>query len=197
MEYRSASPADQPRCSLSVTDVLSPPNPVLHRTPPSRRRLNATSLGRQDECREPGACFRRMAEQVPLPPPGFDELTVDEKLEYLDALWDRIAAHPNEVPVPEWLARRDFGRHHGSAGLPRAARSVGACAEAPPVEVLRNAGAERARSIADRAGGGSGEERGWAWRGSRVGVRSDTGCVHDITQRTFDLGRAHAPGVQD
>jgi putative addiction module component (TIGR02574 family) len=37
-----------------------------------------------------------------LPPPGFDELTPDEKLEYLQALWDHFAEHPEEVPVPDW-----------------------------------------------------------------------------------------------
>ena len=38
---------------------------------------------------------------VPLPPPGFDELPVDEKIDYLQSLWDRIAATPETVPVPE------------------------------------------------------------------------------------------------
>jgi putative addiction module component (TIGR02574 family) len=39
---------------------------------------------------------------VPLPPPGFDELSTDEKIEYVQSLWDRIAATPGEVPVPDW-----------------------------------------------------------------------------------------------
>lgn len=43
-----------------------------------------------------------MANSVQLPPPGFDELSVEEQLEYLDALWDRIAAHPERVPTPDW-----------------------------------------------------------------------------------------------
>jgi len=43
-----------------------------------------------------------MANPVPLPPPGFDELTTPEKLEYLQSPWDRIAACPDEIPVPEW-----------------------------------------------------------------------------------------------
>ncbi|MEQ9319869.1 MAG: addiction module protein [Polyangiaceae bacterium] len=43
-----------------------------------------------------------MANSVQLPPPGFDELSVEEQLEYLDALWDRIAADPERVPVPDW-----------------------------------------------------------------------------------------------
>ena len=40
--------------------------------------------------------------QPALPPPGFDELSPDEKLEYIQALWDRFAEHPEEVPVPDW-----------------------------------------------------------------------------------------------
>ena len=43
-----------------------------------------------------------MAKPVPLPPPGFDDLSVDEKIEYLQSLWDRIAATPEAIPVPGW-----------------------------------------------------------------------------------------------
>lgn len=39
---------------------------------------------------------------IPLPPPGFDDLSVDEKIDYLQALWDRIAATPETIPVPDW-----------------------------------------------------------------------------------------------
>ena len=43
-----------------------------------------------------------MAQSVPLPPPGFDELAVAEQIEYLQSLWDRIAADADQVPVPDW-----------------------------------------------------------------------------------------------
>ena len=43
-----------------------------------------------------------MAKPVPLPPPGFDDLSVDEKIDYLQSLWDRIAASPETIPVPDW-----------------------------------------------------------------------------------------------
>ena len=43
-----------------------------------------------------------MAKPVPLPPPGFDDLSVDEQIDYLQSLWDRIAATPDAVPVPDW-----------------------------------------------------------------------------------------------
>jgi len=39
---------------------------------------------------------------LPLPPPGFDELSVEEKLDYVQSLWDRIFAQPENVPVPDW-----------------------------------------------------------------------------------------------
>lgn len=35
-------------------------------------------------------------------PPGFDELNIDEQIEYVQALWDRIAAKEDVVPVPDW-----------------------------------------------------------------------------------------------
>ena len=34
-------------------------------------------------------------------PPGFAELTKAEQVRYLQALWDRIAENPGELPVPE------------------------------------------------------------------------------------------------
>jgi len=43
-----------------------------------------------------------MAHKIPNPPPGFGELTVDEKLGYVQSLWDRIAARPEAVTVPDW-----------------------------------------------------------------------------------------------
>ena len=42
-----------------------------------------------------------MAQTLPVPPPGFDELPVEEKVQYVEALWDRIAEKPGELPVPE------------------------------------------------------------------------------------------------
>ena len=71
-----------------------------------------------------------MSKPVPLPPPGFDDLTVDEKLDYLDALWDRVAARPDEVPVPEWqraLVAKRLAEHRAD---PTAARSLDEVLEA-------------------------------------------------------------------
>ena len=46
-----------------------------------------------------------MGETLPTPPPGFDELSPDEKVEYIQDLWDRVVADPDQVPVPEWHRR--------------------------------------------------------------------------------------------
>ena len=43
-----------------------------------------------------------MANAPLVPPPGFDDLTIEEQIEYVQALWDRIAAKESDVPVPDW-----------------------------------------------------------------------------------------------
>ena len=43
-----------------------------------------------------------MSEQLPVPPPGFDALSVPEQIDYVQSLWDHIAARPERVPVPDW-----------------------------------------------------------------------------------------------
>jgi putative addiction module component (TIGR02574 family) len=62
-----------------------------------------------------------MSQALPLPPPGFDALSVDEQIDYVQSLWDHIAARPEDVPVPDWhreilaerLAARDGNRDRG------------------------------------------------------------------------------------
>ena len=43
-----------------------------------------------------------MSQTIELPPAGFDSLSVEEQIDYLQSLWERIAAQPAQVPVPEW-----------------------------------------------------------------------------------------------
>ncbi len=43
-----------------------------------------------------------MSKIVPTPPAGFDDLSVEEKIDFVQSLWDRIASTPEQVPVPEW-----------------------------------------------------------------------------------------------
>jgi putative addiction module component (TIGR02574 family) len=35
-------------------------------------------------------------------PPGFEDMTVEEQIEYVQSLWDRISAREDKVPVPDW-----------------------------------------------------------------------------------------------
>lgn len=46
-----------------------------------------------------------MSKPISSPPPGFDERTIDERIDFVQSLWDRIAANPVQVPVPEWHRR--------------------------------------------------------------------------------------------
>jgi putative addiction module component (TIGR02574 family) len=43
-----------------------------------------------------------MPKRVAIPPPGFDELTAEEQIDYVQSLWERIAATPDQVPIPDW-----------------------------------------------------------------------------------------------
>lgn len=46
-----------------------------------------------------------MPKPISSPPPGFDELSVDERIDFVQSLWDRIASTPGQVPVPDWHRR--------------------------------------------------------------------------------------------
>lgn len=60
-----------------------------------------------------------MPTKISNPPAGFDELTVDEQLDYVGALWDRIAAQPDAVSVPDWhLEVIEQRTPEDQAGLP-------------------------------------------------------------------------------
>jgi putative addiction module component (TIGR02574 family) len=43
-----------------------------------------------------------MPKPMPNVPPGFDELSIDEQIEYVQTLWDRVTADPEKVPLPAW-----------------------------------------------------------------------------------------------
>lgn len=43
-----------------------------------------------------------MSQTLPLPPPGFDALSVEEQIDYVQSLWDHIAARPEAIPVYDW-----------------------------------------------------------------------------------------------
>lgn len=60
-----------------------------------------------------------MAQPLPLPPAGFDELAVEDKIDYVQALWDRIAMSADRVPLHEWqrhLLDERLAAHRASEG---------------------------------------------------------------------------------
>ena len=46
-----------------------------------------------------------MAKTVSIPPAGFEGLTPDEKVQYVQDLWDYVVANASKVPVPDWHRR--------------------------------------------------------------------------------------------
>jgi len=63
-----------------------------------------------------------MTNRLPVPPPGFDDLSVEDQIDYVQSLWDRIAARPDEVPLPEWHRRVLDERVAAQEANPGAAR---------------------------------------------------------------------------
>ena len=56
-----------------------------------------------------------------IPPPGFDALSVEEKIDYVHALWDRIAADQKNIASPDWhrdVLRERLADHQSSADRP-------------------------------------------------------------------------------
>ena len=42
-----------------------------------------------------------MSSEVPFPPPGFDALSIDEQMEYVNKLGDRIPPMPDDIGDPD------------------------------------------------------------------------------------------------
>ncbi|HKO61032.1 MAG TPA: addiction module protein [Pyrinomonadaceae bacterium] len=60
-------------------------------------------------------------------PAGFNELPKSEQVRYLQALWDQISEHPDEVPVPEshlQLAEERLLRHRENPSAAKPAFEV-------------------------------------------------------------------------
>lgn len=63
-----------------------------------------------------------VANAVPIPPPGFDDLTPEEKVSYVGALWDRIVADQQRLPISEAqraLLRERLAAHEANPGAAR------------------------------------------------------------------------------
>ena len=64
-----------------------------------------------------------MGNRVPIPPPWFEGLSIEEKIEYVQSLWDRIASDVDSVPFPDWQKQllderlKDLEENPG-AGIP-------------------------------------------------------------------------------
>lgn len=43
-----------------------------------------------------------MARPVPMPPPGFEDLSSEERVSYVQSLWDLISSDESKIPVPNW-----------------------------------------------------------------------------------------------
>ena len=60
-------------------------------------------------------------------PPGFTDLSKAEQVRYLQALWDRIAEQPGEIPVPEshiLLAEERLAEHRRDPSRAHSAHEV-------------------------------------------------------------------------
>jgi putative addiction module component (TIGR02574 family) len=89
-----------------------------------------------------------MHSNLPMPPPGFDDLPLEEKLAYVQALWERIAAQPGDLPVPEWqrrLVRERLAAHQRGEGTTVPWSTVHREAE----DLFRDPSEEAARRSAD------------------------------------------------
>ncbi|MGH2583428.1 MAG: addiction module protein [Dehalococcoidia bacterium] len=64
------------------------------------RRIEADARsGKLDTLAEAALKAHRAGQSFPI---GFDDLPINDQIEYVQFLWDRIAAHQQDIPVPEW-----------------------------------------------------------------------------------------------
>ncbi|HMJ10151.1 MAG TPA: addiction module protein [Polyangiaceae bacterium] len=63
-----------------------------------------------------------MANALPSPPPGFDDLTPEDKVRYVGSLWDRSVADQERLPISEAqrnLVRQRLAAHQANPGAAR------------------------------------------------------------------------------
>ena len=68
------------------------------------------------------ARLRSVASVLPIPPPGFDDLTPEEKVRYVGDLWDRIVTDQDRLPVSDaqrTLIRQRLAAHEANPGAAR------------------------------------------------------------------------------
>jgi putative addiction module component len=63
-----------------------------------------------------------MSSKIPFPPPGFDELTADEQVEYVQELWDYIVdSRSDQISIPDWhreIIKERLARENPEDGTP-------------------------------------------------------------------------------
>ena len=63
-----------------------------------------------------------MANALPLPPPGFDDLSPEDKIRYVGSLWDRIVVDQARLPISDAqraLVRERLAAHRAEPGAAR------------------------------------------------------------------------------
>jgi len=63
-----------------------------------------------------------VANALPIPPPGFDDLTPEDKVRYVGSLWERIVADQDCLPISEaqcTLIRQRLAAHQANPGATR------------------------------------------------------------------------------
>lgn len=95
---RGGAPPGNGAARTPVPDlaVLADVGTAGARAPSSEARTRCPGAGRRA-----GVDSIVMAASI-TPPPGFDELPIEEKIAYVQALWDLIAQEPSDIPVPAW-----------------------------------------------------------------------------------------------
>jgi hypothetical protein len=64
-------------------------------------RIGSSSKRQIVVCSTPLSYHLAMSDTSITTPPGFDDLPKAQQVRYLQALWDQISEHPDEIPVPE------------------------------------------------------------------------------------------------
>lgn len=72
------------------------------------------------------------------PPAGFDELSVEEQIDYVNDLWERISTRSETVPIPDW---------HREVVSERVAQYKAAPEQVKPWDEVRDRIRERLRKI--------------------------------------------------
>jgi putative addiction module component (TIGR02574 family) len=63
-----------------------------------------------------------VANALPLPPPGFDDLSPEDKVRYVGSLWDRIVSDQERLPISDAhraLVRERLAAHQANPGAAR------------------------------------------------------------------------------